>query len=83
MSSFATIVLCPFLFWVVWMLSLSSLENNYSAEDNNRCCYLRCCGRRLVFEGRRRPLNSVSNDACSQYDTAMAYNEMTTGAYIT
>ena len=79
-SSFATIVLCPVLFWVVWMLSLSSLENNDSAEDNNRCCYRGCCGRRLVFEGRQRPLlDSEPNDACNQYDTAMSYNEMTTG----
>ena len=84
-SSFATIVLCPFLFWIVWMLSIASLDSGSGTEDINRCCHLGCCcGRRLVFEGRRRPLNnSGSNDECSQYDTALAYNEMATGAYIT
>ena len=67
-SSFATIVLCPVLFWVVWMLSLSSLVNDIGGtEDINRCCYLGCCGRGLLFEGRRRPLlDSGSNDEFSQ-----------------
>lgn len=83
-SSFATIILCPVLFWIVWMLSLSSLDSDGSGtEDINRCCYRGCCGRGLIFEGRRRPLFNEPNDACSQYDTAMAYNEMTTREYIT
>jgi len=84
-SSSATIVLCPVLFWFVWMLSLSSFDSDGSGtEDINRCCHRGCCGRGFLFEGRRRPLNNNgSNDECSQYDTALAYNEMTTGAYIT
>ena len=80
-SSVAILVLCPFLFWVVWMLSIASLDSDRSdTEEINRCCYLGCCGRGLLFEGRRRPLlDGGPNEACSQYDAATSYNEMTTG----
>ena len=86
-SSFAIIVLCPVLFWVVWMLSIASLESNNNTEDIYRCCYRGCCGRelRIVYDGRHRPfLGNEPNDELStareesQYE-AMSNNEIPAG----
>ena len=71
-SGFAIVILCPAIFWMVWMLSLASIEDvaHNDAEDESsgcsrccgRCCcccccwWLRCCNKEVLWEGRRRPL---------------------------
>ena len=91
-SGFAIIVLCPAMFWGVWMMSLASFEqhsdnnNNSLHEEKNQCCYRGCCGRGMyvVYEGRRRPLLgnestelSTGERTNNRYDTY--YSEMPAG----
>jgi len=69
-SGFAIVVLCPAVFWMVWMLSLASIEDVVHDDTKDEssgcsrccgrccccCCWLRCCSKQVIWEGRRRPL---------------------------
>lgn len=56
-SGFVIVMICPVLYWTIWMSSLASIEEKYKSHngdnaagdadtgpsDIRRCCCLRCC----------------------------------------
>ena len=88
-SGFAILVLCPVLYWMVWMLSLASFENRYrndGCDDAEKgatkgcCTFSSCCcicsKKQCMFEGRNRPLFQVREASSHGQEMGTMYNEM-------
>mmetsp|Transcript_21713 Transcript_21713/g.47330 ORF Transcript_21713/g.47330 Transcript_21713/m.47330 type:complete len:179 (+) Transcript_21713:174-710(+) len=90
-SAVAIVVLCPVLYWMVWMLSLVSFENRYRDDDcgatgngtTNDCCCASpsCCvcsnkQCTCMFGGRNRPLLQVPETSSHDQEIGGMYNEM-------
>ena len=73
-SGFVIVMICPVLYWIIWMSSLASLEEKYQRHNGDTeadtgppairsCCCLSCCcscsNKQIMFEGRNRPLLQV------------------------
>jgi len=77
LSGFLIVVLCPLLYWIVWMMSLASLDERYGRARYCHCCI--CPDKQIAFEGSKRSLlaESATCGLDQSMETAM-YNEMGT-----
>ena len=89
-SGFVIVMICPVLYWIVWMPSLASLEETYQRRngdtaagdehsgppDIRRCCCLRCC----CFSSDKQIVFEGRNRQLLQVETATCehYQEMET-----